>query len=152
MALKKFLRIDGARVKLEKDLEHARVALKNTELEVSSLHRQIDEEKKATAASIREKDRLGKVISDLKEKLKRAHHGTTALELARRKIEAQLDETEQAANEMKNKIHRIEIERDKLNQDSQQLAQKVGGRVFIDEYSWTTINDLRKEINFTKLI
>lgn len=123
--MKKMVRNDSVRLKLEKDVEQARGSLRNAELEVNNLRRQVEDEKKATSGVIREKDSLAKTITGLKEKLKRAQHSLTAFEIGKRKVEAELEETMQETNEMRNKVERIEKERDRLNQEAVELAQQV---------------------------
>ena len=124
-AQKKIMLIDSQKFTVAKELEQVKLSLRNAEFEIGSLHRQIEDEKKATAAIVREKDALATIILTLKEKLKRADDTLAGIELAKRKVEAELDETMQATNEMKNKLNKIESERDKLRQDCQELAQQV---------------------------
>ncbi|XP_043272110.1 cilia- and flagella-associated protein 58-like [Venturia canescens] len=143
---KKILRNDSVRLKLETDVEQARVSLRNAELEVNNLRRQVDDEKKATSGVIREKDALAKTITGLKEKLRRAQHSLTAFEIGKRKTEAELEETMQEANELRNKVERIEKERDRLNQEVAELAQQVEDHLDDMKLKQSEVSDYKKRM------
>lgn len=121
----KCLKIDNARAKAEKELQTLRLTLKNTEIEVNTLKRQNDDEKKVTEGVMRERDAAAKNVRTLKETLRRMQQVIDVSEQSRRKIETELEEAMQTLNTSNKRIQVLEKEREKFVQETKELAQQV---------------------------
>ncbi|XP_011303449.1 coiled-coil domain-containing protein 147 [Fopius arisanus] len=124
-AANKYLKIDIARSKVEKEAQTQRLALKNTQIEVDSLKRQLADEKKAIEAVIRERDATARVLRNLKETLRRMQQVIDVCEQSKRKIESELEEAMQILNVSNRRIQSLETEREKFCQEMKQLSQQA---------------------------
>ncbi|XP_063978524.1 cilia- and flagella-associated protein 58-like [Diachasmimorpha longicaudata] len=124
-AANKYLKIDIARSKVEKDAQTIRLTLKNTEIEVDSLKRQLVDEKKATEAVMRERETAAKVVRNLKETLRRMEQVMDVCEQSKRKIESELEEAMQILTASSKRIQMLETERDKYCHEIKQLHQQT---------------------------
>ncbi|XP_044013199.1 cilia- and flagella-associated protein 58-like [Aphidius gifuensis] len=121
----KYAKIDNVRVKVEKDLEHVKHSLKNAEIQVQALNRQIIDEKKINDNIIREKNELTKQLKLLKDNIKNMQQLIDCNEQNKRKIQMDLDQALNLLASMTKKNEALEKEREKFNQDIKNLMQQI---------------------------
>lgn len=121
----KYAKIDNVRVKVEKDLEHVKHSLKNAEIQVQALNRQIIDERKINDNNMREKNELTKQLKILKDNIKNMQQLIDCNEQNKRKIQMDLDQAINLLASMTKKNEALEKERAKFNQDIQNLMKQV---------------------------
>lgn len=121
----KYVKIDNLRVKVEKDLEHVKQSLKNADIQVQVMHRQIVDEKKKTDNAIREKDGIKKQLKLTHDSVKNLEQMIDVGEQNKRKIQVDLDEAVNLLSTMTKKTETLEKEREKYNQETKNLMQQV---------------------------
>ncbi|XP_057336889.1 cilia- and flagella-associated protein 58-like [Microplitis mediator] len=124
-SLSKYGKIDRERAKMEKDLEHVKVALKNSEIHLSSYQRQIAEEKKSVDLAVREKNVVIKNLENLKDTLEKTHTEISVLEGSKRKVEGELEEALHTNCSLNKKIDSLEKDREKYCQQVTQLQHQI---------------------------
>ena len=123
--LKKLSKEAGSRTKTEENLARANINLRNCEVEIAGLTRQVELEKKATEKVTREKDSAIKAEGELEELNKQMTVDIRMLQQTYRKAEATIEEMTETLNELRRQVSSLEKERDRSNLECRDLLDKV---------------------------
>ncbi|XP_074103609.1 cilia- and flagella-associated protein 58 [Cotesia typhae] len=149
-SVSKYTKIDKERAKMEKDLEHVKVALKNSEIHLSSCQRQITEEKKSVDLAVREKNVVIKNLENLKDTLEKTHAEISVLELSKRKLEDELQEALHVNCSLNKKIEALEKDRDKYCQQVAQVQHQLDESENLVKEKETEVVNYSKELGEIK--
>ena len=122
---KKIIKEEKIRNTVEEELKQAQLSHRNAEMEVESLQKQLEDDKKLKDKLLREKETLGKTITGLKETIKALHVEANIHEQIRKKMEASLEDVGQILDESKRKMVHLEKERDKYCHEAKELGDQV---------------------------
>ncbi|XP_033208535.1 cilia- and flagella-associated protein 58-like [Belonocnema kinseyi] len=141
---KKVIRIDRMRNSIEDELKQAQISHKNAELEVYSLQKFLEDEKKLKDKAIREKESLGKTIANLKETITSLQLEANVQDQIRKKMETNLEDVGQLIDVSKRKILYLEKERDKYSHETKELVAQVDDHMDEMRMKRAEISDLKK--------
>lgn len=122
---KKVIKVERMRNSIEDELKQAQISHKNAELEVYSLQKFLEDEKKLKDKALREKESLAKTIANLKETITSLQMEANIQDQIRKKMETHLEDVGQLNDVTKRKILYLEKERDKYSHEAKELAAQV---------------------------
>lgn len=122
---KKVMKEENLKSTAQDDLKQTQISHKNAELEIYSLQKFLEEEKKMKEKIIREKEANGKAVAGLKETIKSLQMEINIHEQIRKKMELTIEDAKQGIEESKRKMFHLEKERDKYCHEAQELVDKV---------------------------
>ncbi|XP_051176631.1 cilia- and flagella-associated protein 58-like isoform X2 [Leptopilina boulardi] len=143
---KKIMKEENLKSTAQDNLKQTQISHRNAELEIYSLQKFLEEEKKIKEKIIREKEANGKAVAGLKETIKSLQMEANINEQIRRKMELTIEDAGQNAEELKRKIFHLEKERDKYCHEAQELFDKVEDHIDDLKIKRTEISDFKKRL------
>ncbi|KAL6434920.1 hypothetical protein ACFW04_005231 [Cataglyphis niger] len=146
LAMKRLLKTETERTKLENELKQALIDVQNMEHDAQLCRKEQFDDKQRIESLLREKNMLARSRETAQERIKRLNHELVLYGHAKTKVEHELDKLTQSIDDVRKQMEMVEKERDKYSQAIQGFKQQIEGHINEAKLKQAEVLDYKKRL------